>query len=77
MNETLQGLSFSFCLCIILTACTPPDKKADVMDLYELPRAGRAVTVTPLAVDNDSYYVQPNNYQGCTVINDAPSCGGG
>ena len=57
-------------VAVWLAACAPPAKKADVMDMYELPRS-------TVPVDNDSYYTQPAVYKGCLVINDAPSCGGG
>ncbi len=67
-------LRFVLCCCM-LAACAPQARKADVMDLYELPQKG--VGAKSLPIDNDSYYSQPAVYKGCTTINDAPSCGGG
>jgi hypothetical protein len=68
-----QGL-FTASLCLAVVACATPTKKADILDLYELPRT---VHGQPIGGDNDSYYTQPMTYKGCAVINDAPSCGGG
>jgi hypothetical protein len=66
------------CLCVVLTACgAAPSRKSDVLDIYELPRAGQGTTIYTAPVDNDSYYVQPQGYKGCAQIGDAPSCGGG
>lgn len=72
-----QILSLSLCVCVLLGACAQPAKKTDVLDLYELPRVGQPAVARPMVIDNDSYYMQPTGYKGCTQINDAPSCGGG
>jgi len=71
-----QSAFFHLFVCAVLTACASPSKKADILDLYELPRTS-TTSPHPYATDNDSYYVQPTGYKGCTMINDAPSCGGG
>lgn len=66
------------CVCMLVAACgASPSRKADVLDIYELPRAGQGTTIYTAPVDNDSYYVQPQGYKGCAQIGDAPSCGGG
>ena len=61
--------------CLLLAACAPKAKTPDILNLYELPRAGQGAR--PLPVDNDSYYRQPTGYKGCATIADAPSCSGG
>ena len=63
--------------CMVLAACGAGTKKADILDIYELPRANQSMHGHPMPVDNDSYYTQPGGYQVCSGINDAPSCGGG
>lgn len=70
-------LTLPVCVCILVTACGTPSKRADVLDIYELPRAGTGATIYTAPVDNDSYYVQPQGYGGCAQIGDNPSCGGG
>ncbi len=78
MAHTRYHLSLYLALCFVLTACVQTAaKKADVMDMYELPRAGQGQTIYVAPMDNDSYYVQPKGYQGCAQISDAPSCAGG
>jgi hypothetical protein len=63
-------------LCVGVAACASPQKKFDVMDMYNVPHAAPA-TAPAVTVDYDNYYTQPTGYRGCAVINDAPSCGGG
>jgi len=60
----------------MLVGCGDRPKKHDIMDMYELPRA-KVGGAHSYGADNDSYYIQPTGYKGCTMINDAPSCGGG
>jgi hypothetical protein len=79
-----MGISPSFFLwpvlcCIALSACGGArERRPDVLDVYELPRAGQGrVIYTAPPVDNDAYYTQPGGYQGCAQIGDAPSCAGG
>ena len=55
--------------CIVLVACTAPQKK---FDLYEM----RPIT-SSRPIDNDVYYVAPIISSHCfDSINDSPSCGG-
>lgn len=78
MAHTRYHFSLCLALCVMLSACVQTGaKKADVMDMYELPRAGHGTTIYVAPVDNDSYYVQPTGYKGCAQISDAPSCAGG
>ncbi len=77
MHPRLHCSFLTVLICTLTTACGAPSKKADVLDIYELPRAGAGPTIYTTPVDNDSYYTQPRGYQGCAQVNDAPSCGGG
>jgi len=58
-------------LCGLLLACGATQKKKELMQLYEIPAAGRTQPV-----DNDSYYSPPKG-SACQTIADAPSCAGG
>ena len=77
MLTARHSLTLGLFLCVLLTACAPAAKKSNVLDLYELPRAGQGTTIYITPVDNDNYYVQPMGYKGCAQIGDSPSCGGG
>ncbi len=77
MSVRSHPLCLLLCFCVLLSACAAPAKRQNVLDLYELPHVPAAAAARPTAVDNDSYYSPPAVYQGCMMINDAPSCGGG
>ncbi len=77
MRFEKHSLALLMCLSFGVAACTSSAKKPDIMDIYELPRAGTGTTFYTVPVDNDSYYVQPRGYSGCAQVGDAPSCGGG
>lgn len=77
-HSAQQRFLLSACVCLLVAGCgASPSKRSDVLDIYELPRAGQGATIYTAPVDNDSYYVQPQGYKGCAQVNDAPSCGGG